>query len=348
VRARSVAVLATAGLAVTAAPAAARFEVAATWGREGSGAGEFGTGILGGGANRQYDDPAGIAVARNGTILVVDTSNNRVQRFTAGGRYLGKFGRRGLDKGFVKVRLTNRYFQPEGIAVDRAGAIYVADSGNDRVMKFNSRGRFRKRLGKHGSYPGEYVQPWGIAVGGGRLFVVDQGNYRVQRWSLGGRRRGAFGAFAHSAGGFVTPYGVAVTPNGDRVYVTDLIRNVVMAFSASGGLLAEWGGAGRGAGKFLKPAGVALGADGSVFVADRCNHRVQRFTADGAYLESFGRGALGSPTFLALDRGGNVYVSDYHRVVKFAPGGASGARAAHHNGIDIACRHVAELNGLDA
>jgi DNA-binding beta-propeller fold protein YncE len=333
-----------------AAPASARYEVAGSWGSEGKAPGEFGSGVLGGGANRQWDDPAGIAVARNGTILVVDTSNNRVQRFTAEGRYLGKFGRRGLDKGFVKVRLTNRFFQPEGIAVDRAGNIYVADSGNDRVMKFNSRGRFRKRLGKHGSFPGEYVQPWGVAVGGRTVFVIDQGNYRIHRRSLGGAYRGAFGRFGRGAGEFVTPYGVAATPAGDRLWVTDHIRHKVMAFSSTGALLGEFGGPGVARGEFLKPAGVAVGPDGTLFVADRCNRRIQRFTADGQFLESFGRGALRTPTFLALDGAGNVYVSDHHRVVKFSPvaSGSAVARPAHHDGVDIQCRHVAERNGVDA
>jgi DNA-binding beta-propeller fold protein YncE len=316
------------------------------WGHEGSAAGEFGSGVLGGGANRQYDDPAGIALAGDGNVLVVDTSNNRVQRFTPAGRHLGSFGRRGLDKGFVAVRLTDRFFQPEGIAVGPAGAIFVVDSGNDRVMKFAPGGRFRKRLGKHGSYPGEYVQPWGIAIGGGSVFVADQGNYRIQRWSTGGRRRGGFGRFGRGRGELVTPYGVAATSSGDRVYVTDLIRHKVIAFSRTGEVLDEWGGPGTGAGEFLKPAGVALARDGSVFVADRCNERIEHFTAGGQYLESFGTGVLDTPTFLTVSPAGEVYVSDHHRVVKFAPGvsastASAPARAAEHDSVDIWCRDVA-------
>ena len=232
-----------AGALAAAAPAGAAYRLTDSWGRLGKGPGEFGGGVLGGGANRQYDDPAGIALASNGTVLVVDTSNNRVQRYTTSGRYLGSFGRRGLDKGFVQIRLTNRFFQPEGIAVGPGGSIFVADAGNDRVMKYGPTGRFRARLGKHGSYAGEYVQPWGIAVGHGSVYVADQGNYRIQRWSTGGRRRGAFGHFGRGRGDLVTPYGVAVSPGGDRVYVSDLIRHTVTAFSPSGRVLDESGAA---------------------------------------------------------------------------------------------------------
>ncbi len=330
---------------LAAAPAGASYRVADIWGHLGKSPGAFGSGVLGGGANRQYDDPAGIALARNGTVLVVDTSNNRVQRFSSSGHYLGRFGRRGLDKGFIKVRLTNRFFQPEGIAVSSSGSIFVADTGNDRVMRFNGAGHFRRRLGKHGSYPSEYVQPWGIAVSGHSVFVADQGNYRIQRWTTSGHHVGSFGRFGRGRGQLVTPYGVAA--GGGRVYVTDMIRHRVIVFSSQGQVLDEWGGPGTGRGKFLKPAGVAVARDGSVFVADRCNERVEHFSSDGQYLEQFGHGTLDAPTFLTVDRAMRVYVSDNHRVVKFEPRGsassaAAPARAANHDATDIWCRHVAE------
>jgi DNA-binding beta-propeller fold protein YncE len=342
--------------AALAVPAPARaftyWTPTGAWGSEGRAPGQFGTGVLGGGALRQYDDPAGIAVARDGTILVVDTSNNRVQRFTPTGRYLGQFGRRGQDKGFIRIRLTDRMFQPEGLAVDPAGAIYLADAGNDRVMKYSPAGRFRARLGKHGSYAAQYVQPWGIAVGAGRVFVADQGNYRIQRWTASGHSRGAFGRFGRDRGGLVTPYGVATSPRGDRVYVSDIVRHTVTVFSPGGRVLGQWGAPGIGAGEFLKPAGIAVGRDGTVYVADRCNRRVQRFDASGRYLEEFGAGVLDTPTFVAVDGARNVYVSDHHRVLRFsqvttATRGAAPVRAAHHDRVDILCRDVAEYEGVE-
>lgn len=327
-----------------ASAASAGYGVSASWGREGSGPGEFGSGVLGGGANRQYDDPAGIAVSPlNGNVVVVDTSNNRVQRFTREGRFLGAFGRRGQDKGFVEVRLTNRLFQPEGVAVDRAGAIFVADAGNDRSMAYSPTGRFRARLGYHGSLPGQLVQPWGIATAGSLVYVIDQGNYQIDRYTKRGRYRGAFGRFGRGRGQLVTPYGIAVA--GGRVYVSDHVKHEVMAFSTAGRFLGAFGGPGTGAGRFLKPAGVAIGPDGTVFVADRCNRRVQRFTAGGAFLESFGARELETPTFLAVDRRGDVFVSDHHRVVRFSPGARALARPSSHDRVDIQCRGVRELVG---
>ena len=349
----TVAVLAALG---AASPASAAYQYAGRFGHEGNGPGEFGGGILGAGANRQYDDPGGIAVASDGTVLVVDPSNSRVERFKPSGAFVSSFGSRGHDKGFTRVALTKRFFQPEGIALDPAGHIYVVDTGNDRIMKFNSRVRFLKRLAKTGSFPGEVVQPWGAAIGGGKLFVADQGNYEIDTMRTSGASKSSFSSFGRGPGELVTPGGVAATPTGDRVYVADIIRHKVLIFDGSGKFLDEFGSAGIGPGQFLKPTGVTVGVDGSVFVGDRCNWRVDHFTATGRFIESFGHENLASPTFLTQDREGNIYVSDFHRVVKFAPGASSArratattsprARAAHHNDIDIQCRHVAEMNGV--
>ncbi|MDX6698428.1 MAG: hypothetical protein QOE65_1825 [Solirubrobacteraceae bacterium] len=332
--------------AAVAVPAAASaWVVEATWGQEGSAFGEFGTGVLGDGANRQYDDPAGIAVAPNGQVVVVDTSNNRYQRFTRDGRFLGAFGTRRQDAGFVAVRYTRNFLQPEGIAIDRSSNVYVVDSGNDRVMKHRLRGGFKARLGYHGSYPGQLVQPWDVAVGPSDVYVVDQGNYEIDRFSKSGRYRGSWGSFGRGPGQLVTPYGIAVSPGGDLVYVTDHIRHMVMVYGRRGGFVSSFGAPGTGAGHFLKPAGIAFGPDGTVFVADRCNRRIEHFSADGRFIDSFGRGILRTPTFLAVDGSGDVFVSDHHRVVRFGQGRGirTAAVKAHHDGVNIQCRHVAEM-----
>src|SRR5687768_3901002 len=181
-----------AGMALAVAPApAGAWVVEARWGSLGKGAGEFGSGVLGDGALRQYDSPGGVAVQRNGTVVVVDVSNSRFQRFTRDGRFLSAFGRRRQDKGFTTPRLVNFFLQPEGVDVDSAGNVYVVDSGNDRVMKHRPRGGFRARLGYHGSRRGQLVQPWDVAVGAREAWVIDQGNYQIDRFGRGGRYRGS-------------------------------------------------------------------------------------------------------------------------------------------------------------
>jgi DNA-binding beta-propeller fold protein YncE len=314
------ALVASTACALALAPVSpAAYRHVSTFGRSGSGPGEFGSGVLGGGANRQYDDPAGIAVAPDGGVFVVDTSNNRVQEFSPEGAFRGSFGGRGRDAGAIRrVIMAGRFFQPAGVAIG-GGRLFVVDAGNDRVMVHSRGGGFLRRIGHHGSRAGQWVQPWGAATSGDALYVVDQGNYRIQRWSLGGAFRGDWGRFGRKPGQFVTPYGVAVSPAGDRVYVTDAIRRKVIMFGPSGSFLGEFGRSGRRGGRFLKPTGIAVAEDGTVFVADRCRRRIVHFQATGRFIESFGRRSLRAPTFLDVDSGGTIYVSDRSRVVVFAP-----------------------------
>lgn len=78
----------------------------------------------------------------------------------------------------------------------------------------------------------------------------------------------------------------------------------------------RWGTAGSGPGQFDNPFGIAIAPGGDVFVVDQRNHRVQRFTNDGAYRGMFGglgsgSGTLRAPSGIAIDAAGTIYVSDY-------------------------------------
>jgi DNA-binding beta-propeller fold protein YncE len=85
------------------------------WGDPGSGAGEFA-------------DPFGVAIDLIGHVYVTDTGNNRVQKFTSDGNYLGQWGGSGSGPG--------QFEAPRGIVVDAAGFVYVTDGGNNRIQKF--------------------------------------------------------------------------------------------------------------------------------------------------------------------------------------------------------------------
>ena len=87
-----------------------------------------------------------------------------------------------------------------------------------------------------------------------------------------------------------------------------------------------------------------------MFLAERCGRRVQRFSSAGRHLETFGQGSLTAPTLLAVDPAGTVFVSDHHRVVRFARRGAVAApapvaRGTGHNALDLYCRNVAQVDG---
>ena len=71
---------------------------------------------------------------------------------------------------------------PHGVAVDSSGNVYVTDSGNSRIQKFDSNGTFITKWGSTGSADGQFDNPYGVAVdsSSGNVYVVDSGNSRIQ------------------------------------------------------------------------------------------------------------------------------------------------------------------------
>ena len=87
---------------------------------------------------------------------MADSSNHRIQVFTAEGKFLHMFGRRGRARGELD--------SPVGVAVDTSGMVYVSEEGNHRVSLFTSEGRFVTSFGRRGKKPGEFDCPYGLAV----------------------------------------------------------------------------------------------------------------------------------------------------------------------------------------
>ncbi len=114
---------------------------------------------------------------------------------------------------------------------------------------------------------------------------------------------------AEAAAGLRAPVALAIA--GDRVLVADFDDDRVRILNRAGAPLGEWGGSGDAPGRFRGPAGIAIGPDGTVFVTDHYNRRVQRFTAAGAWLASWPTGGADAAPFgIAVDRAGRVLVTD--------------------------------------
>lgn len=80
-----------------------------------------------------------------------------------------------------------QFSNPNGIAVDASGNVYVADSRNERIQKFNSNGTFITKWGSTGSLDGQFLSPMGISVdASGNVYVADTYNERIQKFSSNG------------------------------------------------------------------------------------------------------------------------------------------------------------------
>ncbi|MBW6474534.1 MAG: hypothetical protein K0B14_15515, partial [Anaerolineaceae bacterium] len=171
----------------------------------------------------QFNGPVGIAVDGNRNIYVADRWNNRVQKFTLSGSFLGSWGSEGDSVG--------QFQWPEGIVVDSNGFVYVADTFNHRVQKFTSSGGFLAVWGDEGSTEGQFSGPFDIAVdGSGNVFVADSWNNRVQRFSAAGGFLGAWGNRGKNEGQFLFPESLAVDGSGN-VYLSDTYNNRIQVFT---------------------------------------------------------------------------------------------------------------------
>ena len=137
------------------------------------------TGRLGGRGEEpgSFNFPTAVAIGRDGSILVLDSLNFRVQVLTGAGQPRFAFGVAGDGPG--------TFLRPRGIGVDSKGRIYVADALFDNVQIFDHQGRLLLALGQRGRQPGEFSMPAGVAVHpAGRLYVADAYNRRVQVFRL--------------------------------------------------------------------------------------------------------------------------------------------------------------------
>jgi DNA-binding beta-propeller fold protein YncE len=212
--------------------------------------------------------PAGIAIGRDGNVLVADSHYSQVLVYSPTGELLRKIvGTPGEGPG--------PFAYASDVVQDVEGNFYLSEFGeNDRIRKLSPEGRYLKHWGNHGSRPGELTQPRGIALGDQCLYVADGGNHRIQVFDLEGNLLRVFGTHGSAPGELSYPYDVALGKDGD-VYVVEFGNHRVQRFSPAGEPRGVWGGPGREPGFLKNPWGLAVDRRGRVYVADTDNHRVQ-------------------------------------------------------------------------
>lgn len=194
---------------------------------------------------------------------------------------------------------------PRGVAVGQSsGDVYVADTGNARVEKFDSSGVFSLAFGAD--------------VGGAGVDTCSSGCVA--------------GTPGSGPGEFESPTFVAVDdapgPSQGDAYVADTATDLVQKFDPSGSLIASWGtggqldGSASPNGPFGPLAGIAVDSGGNLYAIDT-NTRIFKFDEGGGFLEDFTTERATIPAGLAVDSTGDLFkVNESGSVEKFGPAGA--------------------------
>jgi len=295
----------------------------------------------------QFRLPNALAANHAGDLFVADTANNMIRRIAANGVVSPLAGIPESHGGADGAGSDARFWAPFGLAADRAGTIYVADTANNTIRKITADGVVSTLAGVAGR-PGNadgagmnarFRNPWGVAVdAAGNVYVADMSNHTIRKITPDGRvstlagQAGTAGSMDGIGAGaqFNSPVAVAVDTAGN-VYVSDSANECIRKITPAGvvstlaGLPGQAGsadGTGPNA-RFLNPQGLAVDDRGNLFVADMGNNTVREISPAGAVTTLAGLAGVGGttdgiggaarlnhPGGVALDGSGNVYVAD--------------------------------------
>jgi sugar lactone lactonase YvrE len=294
-----------------------------------AGSGSMGS-VNGKAAAASFSNMMGLATDTHGNIFVADSRNNMIRKISADGivTTVAGSGRAGSADGRGD---TASFFYPEGVAVDKNGNLYVADTHNSLIRKINPQGFVTTFAGRRVYYnvPGKDTA---IRF----VYVADWANDLIRKISPDGKvytiagngNRGAKNGNGSSAS-FYLPGGIALDSIGN-MYVADTYNNLIRKISPTGVVTTLAGKTARGsangqgpAATFSHPTGIAVDREGNVYVADVGNNRIRKINPSGMVTVFAGSGVPGSengrdtlasfnrPYGVAVDQSGNIFVADY-------------------------------------
>ena len=205
----------------------------------------------------EWDRPNGLAFDANNDLYITDNGNHRISKINTNGECLLQFGRCGRGKGELSY--------PRSITV-HDDKVYITEQANNRVSVFKCDGQFSQFIGNE---VGQMFNPHGIAVtSNNQVLVACWGRNCISIFTLDGNYVGEIGGMQVRA-----PYGIAVNVHG-YIFISDG-ANRVLIFNVDGMLVHCFGSLGSNPGQFRHPRGITCSPDGTIYVSDSDNKRVQ-------------------------------------------------------------------------
>ena len=168
--------------------------------------------------------PRGLAIANDGNLLVADTGNKRIIKFTPDGQLVQQIGGGGVIGG--------RFEEPVGLAVSPLdGSIFVADTWNHRIQKLTAALEFAGEWAVPGWESQDIVaKPYVAVTGNGDVYITDPALYRVLVYNQAGEIKASFGKFGTDPTKFDLPTGIAFDPTTNTVAVSDANNGRILTF----------------------------------------------------------------------------------------------------------------------
>ena len=268
-----------------------------TWGQNGSDDGQF-------------DGPHDVAVASDGTIIVVDHGNHRIQCFNCKGNFIRKWGRLGSDDG--------EFSFPSGLAIGMFSK-HKNDINESIIFAM-------LKVPELSSYPWKaFKDPLsGLLsicasyIGIEHIYVTDLSNNRIQVFGMDGSFIRKWGSWGNGDGQFSGPSSCGIGPHDGMVYVSDLMNHRIQVFDSEGKFIRKWGRRGYGENEFNYPRGLSVSRDVSgsgsqmIYIADTNNDRVVCYHSDGTLAREWAppSGLCSEPFNVMVDDDRMVYVAD--------------------------------------
>jgi sugar lactone lactonase YvrE len=248
--------------------------------------------LLGGCAadSRLLNRPNAVAIAPDGSLLVVDKNHYRVARLDPSGRLIGEFGGLGHSPGSLPA--------PYDIALGPNGEIYLCDreyapggafKDHDGVKVFTADGEPLREIGAHDYKEGESNNgPYGLDVDSqGNVYVADFHRGRIRLFDRRGELVRTIGRPGSGPGELGGPNDVAVDEARRIVYVLESINSRVQSFTLDGEPLARFGRFGSEREALSYPQYLDLDAEGNLYISDMGNRCVKKFSPQGEFLQAY-------------------------------------------------------------
>eukprot|EP00731_Ephydatia_muelleri_P008557 Em0004g895a len=241
----------------------------------------------------QCNEPLCVAIHDNGDIYV-GSDDDCIYVFDQTGQLENTIGSRGSGDG--------QFSYPSGITI-KGNMLYVADSGNHRVQKLTSSGKFLHKFGQQGSGQGQFIWPRAVIIdSNNKLIVSDCNNHRIQIFNencvwlltIDGK-----GSGNHR---FQSPWGLALDPQGN-IHVAAKGSNIIKVFSKEGVYVRMYGDPNG-------PRGLAIDDEGYSLVSEVSGHCLSIYDPEENKIHTVGN--LKNPYGTALDpRDGSVFIANY-------------------------------------